>query len=348
MTGEVDVEQLAQRSTAAAQEWALGCVIDEVQPLTGGASSLTFTCRVTNGPTGHERIVLKVAPPGLAPVRNRDVARQARLMRALAGAAGVRVPSVFFEDDGDPPEVSPFHAMNVVAGECLEPILQAPAADVLPRVPERAFAAAAMLAALHRVDPSAVGLGDEPVTTLDDEIRRWSKAFSTVDDHMNARYLEAEALLFDTMPDALAAAICHGDYRLGNMLCDGGEVQALIDWEIWSLSDPRLDLAWFLFFTDEANHPMASNPGPTGMPTADALFAAYVDAAGHEPVDFEWFHCLIRYKEAAATALIMKRVMKGADPPADATWVTAIPALTVECIERLERWKAAGGPTRSR
>ena len=86
---------------------------------------------------------------------------------------------------------------------------------------------------------------------------------------MNARYLEAEELLFDTMPPALPDAVCHGDYRLGNMLCDGTEVAALIDWEIWSLSDPRLDLAWFLFFTDEAKHPMASNPGPTGMPTAE-------------------------------------------------------------------------------
>ena len=254
-----------------------------MQPLTGGASSLTFTALVTGGPTEHERIVLKVAPPGLEPVRNRDVARQARLMRALAGAPGVRVPSVFFEDDGDPPEVSPFHAMNVVPGECLEPILQAPPPDVLPVIPDRAFAAAAMLAALHRVDPVAVGLGGEKETTLDDEIKRWTRAFETVDERMNARYLEAEELLFDTMPPALPHAICHGDYRLGNMLCDGAEVAALIDWEIWSLSDPRLDLAWFLFFTDEAKHPMASNPGPTGMPTADALLDAYVEESGASP-----------------------------------------------------------------
>ena len=63
------------------------------------------------------------------------------------------------------------------------------------------------------------------------------------------------------------------------MLCDGAEVSALIDWEIWSLSDPRLDLAWFLFFTEEAKHPMASNFGPTGMPADVALYAAYVDAS---------------------------------------------------------------------
>ncbi len=348
MAAEVDAGDLAQRATAAAQDWAPGCVIDWVEPLTGGASSLTFTARVAGGPREHERIVLKVAPPGLAPVRNRDVTRQARLMRALAGAPGVRVPMVFFEDDGDPPAVTPFHAMNVVRGECLEPLLQPPPRDVIPFVPGRAFAAAAMLAALHRIRPADVGLGGEQETRHGEEIKRWSRAFSTVDEHMSARYLEAEELLFATMPPALLPAICHGDFRLGNMLCDGGDVTAVIDWEIWSLSDPRLDFAWFLFFTDEAKHPMANNAGPSGMPTADALFAAYLEASDQKPADLEWFHCLTRYKEAAATALIMKRIMKaGGQVPGGAEWPSAIPALTAECIERLGRWPGAARPTRS-
>ena len=61
-----------------------------------------------------------------------------------------------------------------------------------------------MLAALHQVDPEAVGLGGEKETTLTDEIKRWTRAFETVDEQMNARYLEAEELLFATMPEALA------------------------------------------------------------------------------------------------------------------------------------------------
>jgi aminoglycoside phosphotransferase (APT) family kinase protein len=333
MAAELDLDDLAARATAAAQSWAPGCAVSDIDPLTGGASSLTFTGLVTGGPTEGERIVLKVAPPGLEPVRNRDVARQARLMRALAGAPGVRVPTVYFEDDGAPPEVSPFHAMNIVPGECLEPILQQPSAEVMPIVRDRAFGAATMLAALHRVEPDGVGLGSEKRTSLEDEIKRWTRAFETVDERMRARYPEAEALLFATMPPALPDTVCHGDYRLGNMLCDGPTVAALIDWEIWSLSDPRLDLAWFLFFTPEAVHPMASNPGPTGMPSADALLDAYVAESGAEPANLEWFHCLIRYKEAAATALLMKRLIKsGGD--AGNTYET-IPALTVECIDRL-------------
>lgn len=336
MAAELDLDDLAARATRAAQEWAPGCVVHDVQTLTGGQSSLTYTALVDGGPEPGCRIVLKVAPPGLEPVRNRDVARQARLMRALADAPGVRVPTVYFEDDGAPPEVPPFHAMNVVAGECLEPLLEQPPDAVMPLVPERAFNAARMLAALHRVSPDAVGLGAEKRTSLEDEIKRWTRAFETVDETMSARYLEAEALLFDTMPPALPDAICHGDYRLGNMLCDGGEVTALIDWEIWSLSDPRLDLAWFLFFTPEAQHPMAMNHGPTGMPSADALLGAYVSESGVEPANLPWFHALIRYKEAAATSLLIKRWLKSAGDQATGDWHVTIPQCTADAIARLE------------
>ncbi len=63
MAAELDLADLAARATAAAQRWAQGCVLSDVQPLTGGASSLTFTALVTDGPTPGERVVLKVAPP---------------------------------------------------------------------------------------------------------------------------------------------------------------------------------------------------------------------------------------------------------------------------------------------
>ena len=81
MATELDLDDLTARATAAAQDWAPGCTVTDVQTLTGGTSSLTFTAAVNGGPADVERVVLKVAPPGLEPVRNRDVARQARLMR---------------------------------------------------------------------------------------------------------------------------------------------------------------------------------------------------------------------------------------------------------------------------
>ena len=50
MADELDLDELARRATAAAQSWTPGCSVSDVQPLTGGASSLTFTGLVTGGP----------------------------------------------------------------------------------------------------------------------------------------------------------------------------------------------------------------------------------------------------------------------------------------------------------
>ena len=65
---------------------------------------------------------------------------------------------------------------------------------------------------------------------------------------------------------------------------------------------------------------------------------AYVRESGVEPANLEWFHCLIRYKEAAATSLIVKRMIKARGEAGWSGWEVSIPALTIECIERLQRF----------
>src|SRR3954451_24855230 len=118
--------------------------------LTGGTSSLTFVAELAEVPQRYRRVVLKVPPPGLPPVRNRDVLRQGRLMDAVGGAPGGRVPQALFSDAGDPPGVPPFLAMDLVPGECVEPVL-VPRGTLAPaEVRSRALDAARMLAALHR------------------------------------------------------------------------------------------------------------------------------------------------------------------------------------------------------
>jgi aminoglycoside phosphotransferase (APT) family kinase protein len=302
--------ELTERTAAAARAWAPGAAVDPIEPLTGGASSLTYVAHLSAAPEGISRAVLKVAPPGLAPVRNRDVLRQARLMEAVRGRAGVRVPRVLFEDAGAPPAVPPFLAMTLVPGECVEPVLVARGAVPPPQVRARALDAARMLAALHRVDPRETPLAGEPVVSLGEEIDRWTRAFETVPDDMRSGYEAVAHRLHETVPPPMDPVFTHGDYRLGNTLCDGDRIAAIIDWEIWSLGDPRIDMTWLTFFTDEAHHPGSTSPEPTGMPSKAELVAAYEDARGEALADLDWFEALTKYKESAATALLVKRSRK--------------------------------------
>ena len=311
MTAEQQLQDdLCQRAQSAAGDRWSGAGVTDVAPLTGGASSLTFLATVARPGAGAMPVVLKVAPPGLPPVRNRDVLRQGKLMRALHGRPGVVVPEVLFEDAGAPPEVPPFVAMSFVPGECREPVLDERGTLPASEVRARAFDAVRVLAALHALVPAEIGLGDEPVMSAQAEIDRWTRAFETVPPELQGDYLRCAGRLSETIPPALPPVVTHGDYRLGNTLCEDGQVRSVIDWEIWSLGDPRIDVSWLVFFTDEARHPAAPSDEPTGMPTAQELIDAYTEARGTPLPDLDWFTALTKYKEAAATALLIKRGLR--------------------------------------
>ncbi len=308
---EALLAQLRDRVGHRAARWRPNAEVLDVVPLTGGTSSLTFLVELSGVAAGETPLVLKVAPPGLAPVRNRDVLRQARLQKAVQGAPRALAPDVFFSDPGHPPEVSPFMAMNLVPGECVEPVLSddadRPAAD---QVRARFFDAVHVLAMLHRIVPGEVGLGHEPAVGLADEVDRWTRAFATLPRELAGEYERAAKALRASMPAALPPVVNHGDFRLGNALCEGDRVNAVIDWEIWSVGDPRIDLAWLTFFTDDAGHPAVAPGTVAGTPTRREIVLAYEDALGRSVPELAWFDALTRYKEAGITGLLLKRALK--------------------------------------
>ncbi len=334
---ELDPTELLVRATGAAQAWAPGCELQNLRPMSGGTIGLVYAATAVGGRDGVDTVVMKVAPLGLPPVRNRDMLRQARVIGALDGRPGVHVPPLLFTDAGVPPEVPPLFATALVPGECAEPLLEASSRERLPEPTSRAraFAAVRMLAAPHRIDPEEIGLGDEPVVTPVGEVERWTRTFDTVPDEVRVGYRDCADALIATAPEPLAAVVVHGDYRLGNMLCDGDEVAAIIDWEIWSRSDPRIDLSWLSFFTDEAGHPVVAADVDSGMPSDAELLGAYTDATGAPVPDLDWFHALTRYKEAAAMALIAKHLAKKGDTETLAKMADMLPRLIADAHDRV-------------
>lgn len=301
--GVADTGDVLRRASASIQR-----PLCDLAPLPGGTSSLTYVATQDNG----EPVVVKVAPRQSL-VRNRDVLRQAWVLTALAGAEAIAVPAVLGTDAGNPPEVPPLFVTTYVEGESYEPRhtvdgVRPEAAEVLAR----AQGAATMLAALHSVAPAAVGL-DEPATTLAAEVERWRKAFDTCELAAQTRLLEQACyqILVDTQPEQLEPAVLHGDWRLGNMRCVGPDIRAVIDWANWSIGDPRMDLAWMRLMSDP-DHPTAdATHAPTLEP--DELLAAYERAAGREVPGLAWFDALVRYKQAAASALLVEEADRRGD-----------------------------------
>ena len=307
VAGVLAEDDLARRAAAVLQGRWPGANIGSVERLPGGASSLTYRARLTGGPAADA--VIKAAPPGLPPVRNRDVLRQARLLSLLRRDSDVRVPAVYGCDPGDPPDVPPLFVMSFEPGHSDEP-LQIPANLPPAQARSRALHAARMLAALHRVDPEPLG---EQAMTARQEVERWVRAIGTVPGSLRAGADDTAARLLERVPEGVPPALCHGDWRLGNTLCTGGEIVAVIDWEIWSIGDPRADLAWFLMMCDTA-HPAAIAGGEAGLPMVAELVRAYLGGAGGHVSGLGWFRALAAFKQAAATALLAKHAASRGTP----------------------------------
>jgi aminoglycoside phosphotransferase (APT) family kinase protein len=309
---DLDTAELVRRAKRAArQRWPQARIVD-LQPLQGGVSSLTFSARLQH-PGADRAVVFKVAPPGLAPVRNRDVLRQARGMKAVHGVRGVAVPEILLEADGVPP----FFVMEFVAGEAYEPKWDtAENPPTPPTVDRRARAAATMLANLQQADPAAVGLAAEPILSPGQELERWAELYATVGDDLRGDELSLLRTLRARIPSPLPPRVLHGDYRLGNMQFSGDRLAAIIDWELWSLGDPRHDLAWLMVFADPiqqrvARRDRANQAAADAMPSAEQLLAEYLRVAGDpppaEPAELAWFTALCYYKLGAAMSALAKR-----------------------------------------
>ena len=326
---DLDLDDLACRCTAAAARSWPGAQVVGLRRLEGGVSSLTYASTLVTA-AGERPIVVKVAPPGLAPVRNRDVLRQARVLRALAGLAGFPVPAVLFDDPGDPPDVPPLFAMQLLPGDSYEALL-----DVSPTPPTAAVAAERMrvaaraLARLHAETPGSLGLADEPVTPVAEELARWERLFATVDPDIGPGHDQLAARLAERVPVAGVPKLLHGDYRVANMLFTGATLEAVIDWEIWSVGDPRSDLAWLLMHTAPAQvfheqRPPADIEAGRLIPSAAELVAEYgaVRRAAGTPeeeldqavADLPWFLATCHYKTAATIAVIHKRDRRSERP----------------------------------
>ena len=317
----MDLGVLAGRVQAASRAQDPYVRVTRIRPLSGGASSLTFVAEV-DGISGVDGpIVVKVAPPGLPAVRHRDVLRQARLLKALADHPKIVVPAVLAEDPGDPPDIPPFFTMTLLPGDSVEPHIYP--ADVLPSPDElrrRALQASRILAELHRLDLTERGLGSERAVSLTEEVERWVRLIGTADTGLQAETGTVVAALRDTSPaPAEHPVLQHGDYRLGNMLAQGTRIEGVIDWEIWAVGDPRVDLAWFLSHADPEHHASAICDAP-GMPRPPVLLEEYERAVGGAVSDLEWFLALAQFKMAAVTSLMVKlnRRAKRPDPEVEA------------------------------
>ncbi|MFF1398723.1 phosphotransferase family protein [Streptomyces sp. NPDC058287] len=298
MSTATQVQELAVRVQDRFARSRPGVRTGELRTLPGGHSGLTYSVAV-----GDTKYVVKAVPPGRRPVGRNDVLRQARVLAALAGS-DVPVPGVAAVDESQPA----WFAMDFAAGEAVEPVLDEPelSADLAR---SRMLEIASVLRRLHATDIRTPGLDAPEPLDAAGELERWSRTLNAVPTELRPGGEELLERLAEEVPEGLPPVLLHGDFRLGNVLCVGGRAVAVVDWEIWSVGDPRIDLGWFLLFADHRNFPQLGRAVP-GLPTEAELLDAYGDGGPGLP-EMDWFRALGRMKMAAIMGHNLRRHREG-------------------------------------
>jgi aminoglycoside phosphotransferase (APT) family kinase protein len=145
--------------------------------------------------------------------------------------------------------------------------------------------------------------------SLADEVERWSRALRSVDEALAPGWPAVADLLLANRPQAMAPTVVHGDFRLGNLLAVGSAISAVIDWEIWCVGDPRVDLGWFLINADPDTYGR-STPYVGRLPTPTELLVEYGDQRAASVAAINWFRALAYFKSTATWSLIVKHARR--------------------------------------
>jgi len=287
-----------------------------VTPLLGGGSCEAFAIE-----RGTARWVLRRAPRHANVAGAHDVLREYKILDAIKDEAVAIARPIISCDD---PRVfgAPFFVMQRIDGT---PILShvpeqwATAPESQGRALEALIDA---LVAIHAVDWEACGLGDLAHTGeyLSHQITRWLAQLASYDGRDLPTAIRIAGWLETHRPADQPSALCHGDYKLDNVLFapeSPPRLAAVVDWEMAGIGDPLVDLAWALIF----------HPGPDGtihlgtsrdpkftveaLPARDQLIARYAHQSGRDTTLIGWYDVFARWKLAIALEGSYAKFLRG-------------------------------------
>ena len=152
-----------------------------------------------------------------------------------------------------------------------------------------------VLAALHDVDPAAVGLGNlgRHEGALERQLTRWREQFDRMEgDTLDEGGLDGGGLvewvgetLTRRIPAPQRTSVVHGSYRMDNVvLADDGSVRAVLGWALCTLGDPLTDVGLMLVSWPEPDDTLTLlGPSPStapGFSTRAQLLKHYGEASG--------------------------------------------------------------------
>jgi aminoglycoside phosphotransferase (APT) family kinase protein len=301
----------------------------------GGRANLTYLARA-----GDVELVLRRPPLGPVAPGGHDMAREHAVLSRLYRAYPKAPRSFLLCTD---PEVmgAPFFVMERRRGTVVREAWprELPADDGFRRrLAENVVAA---LGELHTVDYRAVGLQGlgRPAGFVERQITGWVDRWERARESPVAPMEELGGWFPGAAPAPQAAVLLHNDFKLDNlMVSPGGEVAAVLDWDMATLGDPLIDLGATLAYWAEpgdALHALLA-PGGAGlsdvMPRAEVV-EAYATVTGFDVGDLAFYRAFGLYRVAVILQQIYARYRKGqTSDPRFAMLGAVVPLMAEEAL----------------
>ena len=328
----------------AVSGWLVDHVPGAVAPfdflmIAGGHSNLTFKVTGSDG----RRFVLRRPPLGHVLASAHDMGREHRIISALRDTPVPVAPAVGFCDDMSVNGAT-FYVMDFVDGLVLR---DRHSSETLLSAGARRRAGESLvdtMAAIHRVDPAAVGLGDlgRHEGYIARQLKRWYGQWN----QQKTRELPAIDRVHDALnrlvPEQGPAAIVHGDYRLDNCMLDAaGEVVAVLDWEICTLGDPMADLGMLMVYwtgpDDEGSAWNGSAATAPGFPNRIDLAERYKRVSGRDTSRLDFYTAFAYWKLACILEGVYARYLGGALGDRDRSELEPFNQQVLAAADRAER-----------
>jgi aminoglycoside phosphotransferase (APT) family kinase protein len=288
----------------------------EARYISGGASNEIYELR-----RGAVRMALRKPPAKVPQGRNEIMLREYRVIAAL-NETDVPHPQGIAVCDDTAVLGSCFYIMGHIDGWTPMGPMPAPFSENPRLRAAMAYELVEAIARLGQVDWRAAGLEGfgKPEGFLDRQVDRWLAHLAKIQFRELPGLTEAAQWLRTHTPEQFTPGIIHGDYQFANVMFYHGEearLAAIVDWEMATIGDPLLDLAWVLMTWPDPDEDRSNGYVDfTGMPSRDELMHRYASVSGL-PVDaMDYYIVLARFKMACVLeAGYARYVQGGADNP---------------------------------
>ena len=288
----------------------------EIRQFPSGYSNLTYAVR-----SGAQEFVLRRPPFGAAVKSAHDMGREYRVLAGLHPVYAKAPQPIAYCDD---PAVigAPFYVMERVNGVILR-AQPAPTTTDLPPATARRLGLAVVdeLAAIHALDVNAAGLADlgRPEGYIARQIDGWTRRYQRAQTDGIPQLDAAASWLHANLPAEADATLIHNDYKHDNVVLapdDLTRIIAVLDWEMCTLGDPRMDLGTTLGYWIEPDDPpaLAGMFGLTtlpGTPTRAEVVRRYGETSGRDVGDPLFFYVYGVFKIAVIVQQIYARYRQG-------------------------------------